>query len=328
MPLGGALIAGGASLLGGVLAGSAADKSAKAAADLQKQAMDRLAELDIPSIEAQKIVLTNPRLVGELVPEMEGAVGDLESAAAAVQTKDSGLESTQLDALDALTERGQGGLTPADMADINAVRNKTMGSLKGQDASILQNMEQRGLGGSGNELAMRLDAKSKAQSRASEESDKLAAMNYNAKMAALQGAGNMAGNIQQSQFGRDMGKAGQLDAISKFNQANQIGLGQRNIDRANIAQAGNLTAKQNIENKRAANANTEEIHNQGLAQQEFENKYKKAGGQAAQLNNQAKSTLDSGATQATNTANMWGSIGKIAATGVDAYGKKDNKKDG
>lgn len=319
-------IAVGGSLLGGIMAGNTADKAAEQSKALQDEAIARLEALNIPSLEAQRIVLQDPRLVGELIPEMEGAVGDLTSAAAGVQTKDSGLESTQLDALDALSERGQGGLNAADMADINAVKRKTMGSLQGQDASILQNMEQRGLGGSGNELAMRLDAKSKAQSRAGEEADRIAAMNYNAKMSALQGAGNMAGQMQQSQFGRDMGKAGQLDAISKFNQANQINLGNRNVNRTNTAEAGNLASRQNIENQRAANANTSEIHNKGLIQQKFDNEYKKAGGQATMLGNQADSTLKSGATQAKNTADMYSNIGKAAASGYDAYNKDDKKK--
>jgi len=166
---------------------------------------------------------------------------------------------------------------------------------------------------------MRLDAKSKAQSRAGEEADKIAAMNYNAKMSALQGAGNMAGSMQQAQFGRDMNKAGQLDAISKFNQANQINLGQRNVDRSNTAQTGNLNAKQNIENVRAANANTQEMHNTGLIQQDYDNRLEKAKSVAGSYEKAADNKQKSDSTQAKNNADMFSSVAKM---GISAFGGK------
>lgn len=305
----------------------AAQASAQASAERKhREMMNRLDAVGLPQLK--DLVLTDPQLVAKMVPELEGDISELQSEMSNVSV-DPRLAEAQMDALGGLQERAQGGLTEQDVADINLLRRQATGAIKGQDATILQNMEQRGIGGSGAELKQRQMSKEAVLSRASEEADRLASQNYQAKMAALQGMGSMAGNIRAQEFGEQSDIAQNMDAIAKFNLQNQIGQSQRNVDRQNTAQMANISAAQNIENQRAANRSNEARYNVDQSQRQFENEMTKATGQNVISSKQADAAQQYGTNKAANTMRMWQGIGDAAMAGAkmySSYGKKDNKE--
>lgn len=287
-------------------------KDANEAAAAQHQqvidaAVKALTDIGYPPEEALRLSLETPELVGKLAPHLQSILPDLISASSEIKSNPK-LEQAQLDALGSMQERAQGGLTPADLADINEVKRQSAEGLAGQDANIIDNMAQRGIGGSGAELAMRLDAKSKAQSSAGAESDKLAAMNYKAKMDALTGAGNMAGNMQQADFGRQMQQAQAQDAISKFNQSGKYNVGAANAAAMSNVDSANLTAAQNNANQGTALHNQEQIHNKDLKRQEYEAKMAKQSKinalKTGQANQNVKDQITSGKNDMDSTANL------------------------
>lgn len=317
-------ILGGTALAGGIssyIGGRQANKQAKAAqAEATRIYNERMAHLNaigIPSIEAQKIILQDPELAGILAPQLESQAEQLDSQLAGIEV-DPRLKRAQMDALSSIQERTTG-LTPEDIIQIQNTRRDIAGDMRAQDANIVQNLEQRGLGGAGIEVAMRQAGGQRAQSQASDEADRLAQMQYNAKMGALQQAGSMAGQLRGQEFGEKQTTASAADAIAQFNLANRMGVSGRNIDRANQAQAGNLAQKQRLADIRAGNANQAEIHNKGLIQQDFLNKMNKEGVRAGVSTDQANLALQTGANQAANTTAMWGGI-TDAITGAGKAG--------
>ena len=303
-------------------------KDANEAAAAQHQqvidaAVKALTDIGYPPEEALRLSLETPELVGKLAPHLQSILPDLISASSEIKSNPK-LEQAQLDALGSMQERAQGGLTPADLADINEVKRQSAEGLAGQDANIIDNMAQRGIGGSGAELAMRLDAKSKAQSSAGAESDKLAAMNYKAKMDALTGAGNMAGNMQQADFGRQMQQAQSQDAISKFNQSGKYNVGAANAAAMSNVDSANLTAAQNNANQGTALHNQEQIHNKDLKRQEYEAKVAMQSKINALKTGGADTAVKTAVTAGKGKLDSTGNIIKGITEGVKAYNSKDN----
>lgn len=320
-PLTIAAIMGGASIASNLIGGSQTNKQAKraeaAARAIYDERMAKLAALNIPTIEAQKIVLQDPELAGILAPQLEAQAEQLESQLAGIEV-DPRLKRAQMDALSSIQERTTG-LTPEDIIQIQNTRRDIAGDMRAQDANIVQNLEQRGLGGAGIEVAMRQAGGQRAQSQASDEADRLAQMQYNAKMGALQQAGSMAGQLRGQEFGEKQTTASAADAIAQFNLANRMGVSGRNIDRANQAQAGNLAQKQRLVDIRAGNTNQAEIHNKGLIQQDFQNKLQIEGIRGGVATNQANLAMQTGANQVANTSGMWGGISDVFSGAGKAY---------
>jgi hypothetical protein len=323
--IGSAVLGAGASILGS----SKASKQAKEALAEQKRQFDaiaaRLDAIGIPPEAAMRIVLEDPRLMGQLDPQLEQQIRELQSGMADVQA-DPRLQEMQLEALSGIQERASGGLTPEDMIAIKSIRENSAGQLASQDANIIQNMEQRGMGGSGLELAMRQTGGQNAMRQASDEADRLAAMQYQAKMAAMDQLGSMSTQMRTQDFGEQAQKAGAMDAMSQFNLANQIGSSQRNVDREIQRATQNLAMKQASEEARAANRRAEEMQRVNAKQQNYMNEMQKANTLAGVQTNMANAAGQAGATQAANTMNMYGGIADAISSAGSAYAQYNKKE--
>lgn len=118
--------------------------------------------------------------------------------------------------------------------------------------------------------------------------------------------------MSNTQYGRGKDAAGATDAIAQFNASQLQGVAGRNVDRSNVAAAGNLTNEQNRINANTDTRNKEQSFNKGLYQQDFQNQIQRAGGVASGYNNM--SNLNS--QQANATANMYGQIGSGISKGL------------
>lgn len=269
---------------------------------LNKAMIARLEAIGIPTIEAQKIVLTNPEMVDLLVAEQMGP-----SAMEAVQ-EDPRLRQAQLSALEQMSGLAEQGLGAEDRAAFNELRRQAAGQAQAQKASTLQEMESRGMLDSGANLVAQLAAGQQAADRMSQEGDRLAAQAAAARRQALGQQSDMAARMSQQQLSLGTQKASAMDAIKQFNtQARQ----QTNM--ANTAYQQQLAAQ------RAATANQQEIYNKGLQQQQFQNQMAKATGvtgamgqNAANLQAQAAAAQQAQQAQTGALLNLGGTLGAAA----------------
>ena len=129
---------------------------------------------------------------------------------------DPRLKESQLGALQALREMGQGGLTLQEELDINRQKRNIAADSQREQRNIIDNLAQRGVSSGGLELAAR---SASAQQAANAMSDKEAQIQAESKMRALNAlisGGSLAGNIRGQEFGEQSSIAQAQDAINKF----------------------------------------------------------------------------------------------------------------
>jgi hypothetical protein len=255
-----------------------AEKTQAQQMQMQREIIDRLDKIGIPEIEAQKIMLESPQLIGELIPELQGYVDQLGPSAFSEIEAPEGLKQSQISALNTLQERvDQGGLTETDKAEINQLNRNLMGKQKSNDEALLQNLAERGVLGSGDEIALRRASSQEARQTAAREAEARAALAQESKFNAAQLLGDMASSQRAGEYKEQSDKAQAADVINQFNLQNRTQARREDLGVLNQAQQANLQNKQAIENARVAAANQQETANKALIQQDYQNQLQKAG---------------------------------------------------
>jgi len=283
----------------GLTDSTAGQSELKESRRISKEAARLFADLDIPEIEKQKILLENPELVGLLEAE------ELGTSAMEEISLDPKMREAQLAALASLQEEGVTGLSVEDRFAADELRRGADAQAQAEQKAILSGMAQRGTLDSGAQLAAQLGAQQAGAQRRAEGSGRLAAdASARRKQALLQSA-NVASGMEGAEFGRKSQQAQASDIINKFNVSN----------RQNIA-AQNMAARQQSENQRAALANQQQMHNKALIQQEFQNQQSKLAGQTGQMQSQAAQLGKTGATMQQGAASGLGDVAKLASAGA------------
>jgi hypothetical protein len=215
------------------------------------------------------------------------------------------------------------GLSAIERAAIAEIQNEIATQERGQREAILQNMAQRGMSGSGAELAANLLAQQQASQTASLEGQRIAAQGQQARLQALGNVAQLGGQLGQTEYERALNQATAQDVINQFNVQNR-----------NLAQAQNLAQRQALENmnveqrNRIAQANidlanqqlTQNVINRPLAQYGLQSQY--TSGIAGALGGQAQSQAQQAMTQYQTQAGLLGSGLQTGGTLVGAmYGK-------
>jgi len=321
-PLTIAALAGGG-LLGGVLGGQ---MQAQALAQSQANA-NRIQALNLlmqsqnrpPAIgEVNLQRYSDPRLltsVGELAPETMSAT-ELRNILTSPE-----YTQAQKDALMEYQQLSETGLSAIDRAVLTDIQNQVANQERGQREAILQNMAERGMAGSGAELAQNLLAQQQAAQTASEMSMRQAAQAQQARLQALGAMSNLGGQLSNVEYERALNQARAQEAINQFNVQNR-----------NVAQAQNLANRQAIANQNIAAQNQiaqanvdlanqqqmQNVVNRPLAQYGLQNQY--VSGLANTANQMAGTQAQLGAAQAGAQAQMFGAglqaAGTIAGAGL------------
>lgn len=234
----------------------------KAARQALKAQMARLDKIDLPELE--EYILQNPELVGLLEAEQ------LDPSSMEEISTDPALKEKQMQALMGLQERSEQGLTAQDKMQMEEMLGQVGAQEKSQRASIEAEMQRRGTADSGAALVSKLQGSQAGAQSARQKAMQMAAQGQNQRMAALQGMGQMAGQIEGADFGRQSQIASARDRIAQANAMNR-----------QQVSAANLAARQNIENQRAGIANQQaQVANQ-IAQQNYNNALSRATGQGS-----------------------------------------------
>lgn len=294
-------------IVGGVIGNIASAGDRAAAMDAVQKAYQQFANLDIPDTEKMKLALETPEVQGVIAPYLEQAVQQGPSAMEDIAI-DPRLKQAQMSALDTLSKMGQTGLTSADRASLNEIRRAGAGEEQARQNQILQSMQQRGVGGSGVELAAKLASSQQQADRSSVQADSLAKMGQERMLEAITQSGQLGGSIRAQDYGEQQNLAGAKDQIARFNAQQSGDVNARNIALQNAAQQKNLSEKQRTYEQAIGTRNMQQQFNKNLAQQEFDNRMSKAAGVAGQLGNVGKAYSD----KAAATAAMWSQIGGAA----------------
>ena len=260
MPVTTALIAGGAGTVAGGLMGYLTRPDLSASTNSAKlQALTALINRppEIPEIELQKYSTPEAlTYLGNFTPE------ELQATGLPSGVINQAMRNKQLQALGGYEQLSQTGLSAIDRAALAEIQNQIASQEKGQRESILQNMAQRGLSGSGQELAAQLQSSQAASQLAFQQGMQQAAQAQQARVNALNNLANLSSGIEQTDFERQAQKAQAQDVINQFNVQNRNTAGLRNLqtqqdlanmnvqERNRIAQANaDLMNKQIMQNK-------------------------------------------------------------------------------
>jgi hypothetical protein len=269
---------------------------------LMRDNIARLEAIGIPTIEAQRIALEAPELVGQLEAEALGPSRFEEVS------MDPRLQSAQMAALQGIT-----GIAEAGGLDAQSRLNleEGLGRVAGAEQARLQQLREDPTLGQGQRLALQANAVQGAGQGGRDVALQAAAQAQQARMAALGQQSNMASGMQGQQLQLAGQKASAADAIAQFNTQQRMGV-----------QSQNLASRQAIANQQAATRNQQEMYNKGLLQQQFQNQIAKATGvtgqqaqMAGNLQQQAGAAQQAQQAQTGALLNLGGTLGAAAIKG-------------
>jgi hypothetical protein len=294
-----------------------------AADEARKQALAQFANLEVPDIEQQKLMLQEYQLTGQMTPELEMLIQQNPTAMEQISI-DPRLRAEQMSALEQMSGLAEGKMNPADAAAFELARRQSAAEAQAKEGQILQNMQQRGQGGSGAELMARLQSNQSGADRLQQAELEQAKAMQNARMAALTQQANMSGQLRTQDYGEQSNLAKAKDLINQFNTQNAQGVQQRNVGTRNQAQQLNLQNQQNTANMNTDLRNKQQISNKGLIQQNFNNQRNLASDRAGAYGTNANAA-DARAAQ---TAGMYAGVGQGISTGIAAWNNNKGQQQG
>lgn len=227
MPVTTAAIIGGSTLAGGALGFLSRPDLSAGTNSAKLQALLGLANRppEIPEVEFARYSTPEAlTYLGNFTPE------ELQATGLPAGVINQAMRQKQLQAIGGIEELSETGLSAIDRAALTEIQNQIATQERGQRESILQNMAQRGISGSGQELAAQLQGAQVASQQASTQGMQQAAQAQRARMQALSSLSEMAGGIEQTDFQREAQRQEAQDAINRFNTQNRNIAGLRDLD--------------------------------------------------------------------------------------------------
>lgn len=312
-----------APIVAGVIANMKAKKDRAAQKDAMKDALAQFDKAGTPPDLSKALLLKELERQGMYTPELEQDLNDTVAESEVGKIKeDTSLRDAQKSALASLQKRGKVGLSAEDRAALNQVRSEVQRDSEAKRQQIIQQMQARGMGGSGAELAMQLQSAQGAADQAASGSDTIMAQAQQRALQALGQSADVASGIRGQDFGVAQAKGSAIDERNRFLAQNSIERQRANVGSLNEAQRMNL-----IEQQRIADANTQmqnaELLRQNQAKRDyFQDKLGLAASKAGQYQQQANFAGQ----QAANTAQSYGQIGSAVGTGISGYAQSQQNQ--
>lgn len=257
--------------------------------------------------------LSQQTYAGDYNPAQEQTVTQDPSAYNQIYT-DPTARSAQMQALSQLQGIGQsGGETAIDQASINNILNQTNEAARGARGAVMQNAQERGVGGSGLDIVNQQLANQGAAQTANQQGLGVAANAQARALQAIQQSGQLGGQIEGQQYGEAANKAAAQDAINRFNAQNSQAVMGTNVGNTNTAALRNVNTKQDVSNANTGIANQQAQYNAGANQTAFNDQLAKAGGVAGQNQDLAAGQRSAVQNQNAFNAGLIGTAGKVVA---------------
>jgi hypothetical protein len=268
--------------------------------------------------EVKELLVEELKKQGVFTPEIESSISAGESNWKAITENKSTVDAQQA-ALQQMAGVSRTGLQATDRAALNKVRNENQRDIEGKNQQILQEMQARGIGGSGAELAMQIANSQAGAENAADQSDRLAAQAQQNALAALKDTSSMASQARGDDFRVASAKAQAADEMQRFNVSNQRDVAQRNVEVRNKAQAANLDESQRIYEQNIANRRAEALRMEQAKQDRFTNQMNKASALSNIYTGQANQMIKNGKDQAESQQNFGSGLGRMVGAGYKGY---------
>lgn len=315
----------GGSILGGLLGNKSAEKAAKRAEAMAREAAGAINGVYVPTAEEMQIQLQKLVSMGEISPEDAETVLIEASNYENINMNNAGSEA-EYAALQELQDIvGNEGMTATTRARVGEIQDQFGTTNRGAQEAILQDAASRGISGSGLEMAARLSAEQSAASDANRAGLQTAADAEQRALEAIIQQGSLGGQISESDFAKQAKIAEAKDLIAKFNATNKQNVGLTNTASRNTAQAANLAERQRISDANIGNENANRERNANLKQSEYENQLEKAKARAAALSGGAQSSMQRSQQQQQFAGNLIGTGGQLLGN-VAQYMNDPKKK--
>lgn len=314
------------SLLGGIAGFLGGNDDRQKAQQLYQQNVDQLTALGVPSVDAQKISLQQLQQQGQYNPQNEQTFSQAPTEMNSIQT-DPSTRAAQMQALGSLQNIAQqGGMTLEDQANLERQMQQAQTAEKGSRDAISSQMAQRGISNSGLGLAAQLSNQQQAAGQEHSDALNTAGQAQARALQALQQAGTLGGQINESEFNQQAQQKQAQDLINRFNTQNQQQVAGTNTAAGNQGQQYNLQRGDQYNFANNQIANQQEQYNKALIGQNYQQQLQKQQAvdsarntQAGALNNQAQQTQQAG-------ANIGAGFG-AGANAVYQYGNRINPYD-
>ena len=160
--------------------------------------------------------------------------------------------NAEIKSMEMLENMSDEGLTATDRAELARVEGGVNRNLQGQMGAIDQQMQSRGISGSGLDLMAQQNAAQGAAERQAYADLEIAAQGQTRRENATMDLGRLGSQLGQQDFNRQAQQAQAQDVINRFNTQN-----------TNQANAANTRNTQNIanDNVRMGNQRTNDVHN-------------------------------------------------------------------
>lgn len=201
----------------------------------------------------------------DFTPEQLQNLQQLGPSAMESVSTDPRLQAAQMTALQGLQDRSQSGYDATDRAAMAEAQMAAARQEQGQRGAIMQNMQSRGMGGSGAELAAQLANQQGSANRMSATAGNIASEGRQRALQAMMQSGQMAGQMQGADFNRQAQIAQARDQISQFNTNNNNKVQAQNNAMINQARMANQQGRQGVASGNVQGQNQ-------FGQQQFQNK--------------------------------------------------------
>lgn len=302
-------------ILGGLIGqGAGAGYDSTAGGNLT-DALNAYKNIVTPTAQQLQVNLSHANDVGDLQALQGQAFQQGPSAMNNIQT-DPRLAQAQMAALQQLSALGgSNGLSPGDRAAFQNIMSQSQQGAQAKSQQILQNMQARGAGGSGQELAAQLQNAQSSAQNANQAGNSLMQQAQQRALQAMSSAGSLGGQMQNQSFQQQAQQAQAQNAINQFNTQNQTQNQSQNLAYGNQAAMRNINQRQDTSNQNTGIQNQQAMYNSGAIQQNYTDQLQRAAGMANQDMGLAKYNQN----QASNVANSYAGIGQGIDQGVTAY---------
>ena len=197
-------------------------------------------------------------------------------------SSDPQYKAAQLAQLSALSElRDKGGMNLTDRANLNQLQQEAANNSRSQRASVMQNAQMRGMGGSNQTLLNQLNANQQETNTGSNEAMRTAGMAQDRALQAGNSAAGLAGNMGTQDFNQQAQIAAARDNAAKFNAQMSNANSQFNAGQQFNQQAANQRKSQGVNDATAqAQNNSQTMNRYNMPNSQFNNAATKAGGLA------------------------------------------------
>lgn len=311
----------------------------KKASNLMREAYAQYGDVIAPEIEKYDPQML--QYLGDVNYEELRSQGDLTYSDVGTDfnniSVDPRFKENQMASLGALDEIiAGGGFNATDRANLTRAQNEAAQGDRGRRDAIMQNMQMRGVGGSGMELLAQLQSSQAATDRSAQAGLDTNALAQQRALDAIMQSGQMSGQMRGQEFGEKSSVAQARDAIAKFNAANRLDVNRSNrdygtdinkynTDMANRAMDRNVDTRQNIANQNVSTQNQAQQVNRDIAQNKFDNDMAIRQARANALSGQAGMYQGRGVAKASETGKMGGQI--IQGVSAAYAGRDKEKKD-